>query len=156
MPSYLNFRPLNFRGNHKADTTIPLGPTTALIHIFHVLINPASTDDSMRAVLLQVVVLFCEASRIQMVKDNIEGKMSYDVYQVEFMDLVWACIRKWRKMCDYCLYMRNKLLVQGGDGVQEIEQQEPQPDQPEDEKETELLSYTGFTIWTKSSAHRVS
>jgi hypothetical protein len=143
MPAYLRKTALNFGGRHTTTTTIPTGEITAFLDIYHVLIDPASTDVALRRALLRAIILFCEATRIECVLEDMEGKMLYTVQQA-LAGLLWKRIRKWKKMSNYGLHQRNKVLVQGGDGVEEVQPGQldaEEEEEDEDALEAELLGY---------------
>lgn len=138
IPGYLlaTSTSLPFPGRHDAQTTMPVGPTAALMDIFYVLTNPQADDAAVRRALLRAVILFCEASRILMIFMDMMSRMSCTAVMDDVPEvLMWVRMRRWKKMSRYSLYARNRVLVEGGDGVQEVEQ--GLQDEP-DEKEIKL------------------
>jgi hypothetical protein len=107
-----------------------------------VLTDPAATDATLKRVIRRAMILFCEATRIEAVLKDMGGGMGYTVYEEALAALLWFRIRKWKKMSNYGLYRRKKVLVEGGDGVDEIQLEAgQQEDEKEDIKESKLHEY---------------
>jgi hypothetical protein len=49
-----------------------------------------------------------------------EGRLGYTMYEEALTALMLFGNRKWKKMSNYVLYLRKKVLVEGGDDVEEI------------------------------------